>query len=85
MAAWKASEGEDAFGLVADVEEDGVGGDGGYGAFDLLIAFAGVARVGVLILGEDFVKGLGEGLSGFRDGIGFGGDRVRHERLRPQC
>ncbi len=52
-----------------------------------LLPLAGGAAVGLLVLGEDLIEGLGGfgGLVGFRNGIGFGGARVRHEGLQPLC
>ncbi len=38
----EGGEGQDAFGLVADVEEDGIGGDGDYGGVDLFGAAGAV-------------------------------------------
>ena len=64
--------GQNAFGLVADIEEDLVGGEGDDGALQLPCAGFGLVRVAAL----EVAKQIGEGLGGFFfDGVGdwFGG------------
>ena len=56
---------QNAFGFVADVEEDLIGGDGHDGALQLLCAGVGLVRVGLLKGGEQ----VGEGLRGFFTGV----------------
>ena len=75
LVGGKDGEGEDAFCLVADVDEDGVRGEGHDGAAELA---AGVCLVGVgaLEVGEE----VGEGLLGL--GLVFSGGG---HGVRPSC
>ena len=57
-------ERKDAFGFEADVEEDGVDGDGDYGGFDLL------AGLGLAVSLLELLQEVGEGFGGVR-GVGF--------------
>ena len=61
----EGGEGQDAFGLVADVEEDGVGGEGGYGGVDLLLAGFADGGVALLVLLEEVFELFRRGLGGF--------------------
>ena len=57
----KGRAGQNALGLVADVEEDLVGGEGDDGALQLLCAGLGLVRVAALEVAEQ----IGEGFGGF--------------------
>ena len=64
---------QDAFGLVADVEKDGVGGDGDDGAFQLAGVALGLVGMAALELREQIAEGFGGGFRcGWTGEDGFG-------------
>jgi hypothetical protein len=60
----KGGEGENAFGLVSDVEDNGVGSEGDNGGFAALSAGFALAGMAVLVLGENILKGFDGGWLG---------------------
>src|SRR5208282_4700182 len=67
---------QDAFGLVADIDHDGVGSNCDHRALAPLSGFRGLARFSSLELGEDILKRLVRFVSRWEFGIGW----VRHSR-----
>ena len=75
----KSGAGQNALGLVADVEKDLVGGEGDDGALQLLCAGLGLVGVAALEVAEQ----VGEGLGGFFFcRLGRGSDNGRRGRER---
>lgn len=59
VCALEQGERENALCLVADIDEDLLGGDGDDGSGDLAAVVRGSARVGLLVLLKDLVEGFG--------------------------
>ena len=61
LIGWKRGKGENAFGLVSDIENDGVGGHGNHGAFAALFSGLALAGMALLILGKRVFEGFDRG------------------------
>ena len=71
----KAVQREDAFGFVTDVEEDGVGGEGGDGGVDLLLAGFADGGVALLVLLEEVFELFGVVSGASTNSVGAGVSR----------